>query len=151
MHRYVLASLMNGAIARLTQADQVIVLGDHLAGRPGEVDRQRGHGAAEVVHVEDQFRMQIRSLPPDDPPYARIYQSVLVTGRINRFDSGQPEVPPYVGVQKRSDEASARAIDMNRDVESGLFLQTVEGGAQGFHVLIVARVRTAHHSDHADS
>jgi len=63
----VLASLVDSPVARLSEADQVVILSDDLAGRPREIDGERRHGAAEVIHVKDEVRVQIRCLPPDDP------------------------------------------------------------------------------------
>jgi hypothetical protein len=47
--------LHDAAVARLAQADQLVVLSDDLASAAGEVQREGGLVGAEVVDVEDEF------------------------------------------------------------------------------------------------
>ena len=75
---HLLASLVDGAISGLAQPDEVVILGDDLARRPREVDGQGGHGAAQVIDVEDQIGIEILKLAPDDPAHAGIDQTILM-------------------------------------------------------------------------
>ena len=59
----------DGAVAVLAEADELVVLADDLATRPGEVEREGGLVGAEVVDVEDRALWAgLWVEPPDDPP-----------------------------------------------------------------------------------
>jgi hypothetical protein len=47
--------LMDLPVALPTEPKEAVVLGDDLAARAGEVQRERRHVAAEVVDLEDQL------------------------------------------------------------------------------------------------
>ncbi len=82
----VIGRLMDPAVAVLAEPEEVVVTGDDLAGRPGEVDLEDRHVAAEVVHVEDQLIRELGGIPPDDPARAEWGQPELVPRRADRLD-----------------------------------------------------------------
>ena len=49
------------------EPQEVVVLGDDLPGRAGEVDLEDGHVAAQVVDMEHQIVGQLGVVPPDHP------------------------------------------------------------------------------------
>jgi len=58
------------AIALFAEAEEVVVLADDFAAGAGEVEREGGHVAAEVVHFKDQLFGQILLFAPEGPAYA---------------------------------------------------------------------------------
>jgi len=73
-----LTGLVDGAVAGFPETDEVVVLGDDLAGGAGEVDGQGGHGAAEVVDVEDEFGRQVAGFAPYDPADTGVDEAVFM-------------------------------------------------------------------------
>lgn len=49
----VVASLLNPRVSLAAEAKEIVILGDDLTGRAGEVDGERTHGSAEIGHGED--------------------------------------------------------------------------------------------------
>ena len=70
-----MAGLVNHAVSLAAQAQEVIVLADHFSARPREVQRERGHAAAQVIHLKDQVIRQVRMLAPDHPAHAQRRQA----------------------------------------------------------------------------
>ena len=56
----------------------------------------------------------------DEPPDAGIHQSELVARDVDRSHLLEAEVPLVVGVEEWPDEAAARAVDVERHVQSAL-------------------------------
>ena len=117
---------MDAAVALVAEPEEVVVLRDDLAGRPGEVDLEHRHVAAQVVHVEDQVVGQLGGVAPDDPADAERGQPELVARGADRLHPRQPEVPLEVGRAERGEEAAAGRVDVDVDVEPGVGLQLVE-------------------------
>jgi len=88
------------------ESDEVVVLADDLAARPREVQGERGHVAAQVVHVENQILGEVGGFTPHHPADTRVDQAVLVPGRVDRLDAGDPEVPLQVGIDERGHETT---------------------------------------------
>src|SRR5208337_1461299 len=131
------ARLMHGAIPGAAKPDEVVILRHDLAGGTREVDGQRGHCPAKVIDFEDQVFVEIGWLAPNDPAYAGIDQAVLVPRGVDGLDARQAEVPDEFGLDDRSDEAAACAIDMDRNIESGPGLKRIERCAQLLDILIM--------------
>src|SRR5262249_55912633 len=55
----VVGRLVDAAVTIPSEPQEVVVAGDDLSGRPGEVDLEHRHVAAQVVHVEDQVVGQL--------------------------------------------------------------------------------------------
>ena len=141
---------MNVAVALVAEPEEVVVAGDDLPGRPGEVDLEDRHVAAEVVHVEDQFLGEFGGIAPDDPARAQRGQPELVPRGADRLDPGQPEVEDHVGCTERGEEAAAGPVHVNVHVEAGVGLQLVQGGGHVGHRLVRAGVgdtQGRHHHD----
>jgi len=62
---------VDSAVAVEAEAHEVVVLGDDLAGGPGEVDLEDRHVAAEIGDMEDEVVGQILGVAPDDPAHPR--------------------------------------------------------------------------------
>ena len=134
---------MDAAIALATEPDEVVVLGDDLTGRPGEVDLEHRHVAAEVRHVEDEVVGELGHVTPDDPADTQRRQPELVTRGADRLHPRQPEVPLDVRRAERGEEGATGPVDVDVDVQPGVGLQRVEcGGERGDH-LVRARVGDA--------
>src|SRR5215469_16269357 len=77
----VLADVVGGhvnlAIPVEPQAQEVVVRGDDLPGRAGEIDLEHRHVAAQVIDVEDQVLGQLSDIAEDDPPGAERSQAEL--------------------------------------------------------------------------
>src|SRR5689334_16209022 len=90
---------------------QQVVLGDDLAGRAGEVQREGG---------------QVGAIPPDDPAHAQRRETVFVARGVDRRDPRNPEVPFESWLQEGRDEASRGRVDVDGDVQSGSRLYVVK-------------------------
>ncbi|CAM5337525.1 hypothetical protein SCALM49S_06220 [Streptomyces californicus] len=64
--------LLDRPVALVPEAQERVVLRDHLRPGPREVARERGHLAAQVVDPEDQLLRQRRRRPPQHPADARV-------------------------------------------------------------------------------
>ena len=78
-------------VARATQPQEVVVLADDLVARPGEVQGERRHVPAEVVHPEHQVLGQVIVTAPHHKADARIGQPVLVAADVDRHHPRQPD------------------------------------------------------------
>src|SRR5215469_16716500 len=87
----VVARGVDAAVAVVAEPDEVVVAGDDLPGRAGEVDLEHRHVAAQVVDVEHQIFGQFAGVAPDDPAHAQGSQPELVPGGADRLDPGQAE------------------------------------------------------------
>ena len=117
---------MDVLVARPAQADEVVVLGHDLAGRPGEVDLEDRHVAAEVGDVEDQVVGQVLGVAPQHPAHPERGQAELVARGADRLDPGDAEVPHHVGGAEGGEEGAAGTVDVDVDVEAGVLGQLVE-------------------------
>lgn len=91
--RIVQAILHDGAVSIKPKVDKVIVLGDDLGTRTGEVESIRLFRAAQIMQLEYQVIRQIGPISPNDPANPGIYQSILVAGGIDGFDTWELKVP----------------------------------------------------------
>ena len=128
--RDVACGLLHSAVAVEAEPDEVVVLRDDLVARPREVQRERRHVAAEVVHVEHEVVGQRLGVAPHDPPDARVHEPVLVARRVDRLHPRRAGSPTSsVGVDERRDERARRAVDVQRDVEAGVGLRAASSAA----------------------
>src|SRR5580700_194216 len=148
VYRHILASLVDRPIPRFTEPDQVVILSHYLAGGTRKIDGERRHGAAQVIHVEDQIGMQVRSLAPEHPADAWINQTILVPRRVDGFYARKLEIPQKVWLNKRREESAARSVDMDGNVQSGIQLQLIERRAQCADIFVVPGEGAAQHGDH---
>ena len=95
--RGVLACLLTRAIALAAEAEEVVVLQQHLRCRGA-----RSSARAWACRRRGSSRGRSRSsgrysrLGPDDPPEARVHEPELVPRRVDGVDARQPEVPHEV-------------------------------------------------------
>jgi hypothetical protein len=68
----------DGAVAALAEADQLVVLADHLGGAFGKVQGERGLICTKVIDVKDKFLREILGRTPNDPPDTWIDKAVSV-------------------------------------------------------------------------
>src|SRR5215472_959163 len=120
------AGFVDLAVAGVSVPQHQVVLGDDLARRAGEVQRERGQVAAEVVDAEDKVLGQVGHIPPDDPAHAQRREAELVTGGVDRRDPRNLEVPFERRLQKGRDEASRGRVDVDGDVQARSRLYVVE-------------------------
>ena len=118
---------MDAAIALMPEPEEVVVAGDDLAGRAGEVDLEHRHVAAQVIDVEDQVLGKLGGIPEDDPADPQRGQPELVPRGADRLDPGQPEVEDDPGCAERGEETAAGSVHVNVDVQAGVGLQLVQG------------------------
>ena len=137
-------------VAIESEADEHEVLRDHLAARPGEVERKRRHMAAEIIDVEHEVPWQCLFVPPDDPSDARIHESILVARGVDRLHPVDAEVPLEVRLEERSDESARGAVDMDRDVDALVALEPIERGGDLPDRLVAAIERRAEDPHDAD-
>src|SRR5580698_1784376 len=88
--------VVDAFVALKAETQEVVVLGDDLPGRAGEVDLKDRHVAAEVVDVEHQVVGKLLAVSPEDPADAQRSQAELVPRGADRLDPGQPEVEDHV-------------------------------------------------------
>ena len=74
---------MDAPVSLEAETQEVVVLGDDLAGRAREIDLEDGHIAAQVIHLEDQVIRQVRVLAPDDPADTQRRQAELMSGGVD--------------------------------------------------------------------
>src|SRR5262249_37650707 len=75
----VIGSLVNSPVSLSTKAQEVVVLADDLAGRPGEVDLADRHAPAEVVAMKPQVVGEFFTVAPHHPADAQRRKAELVT------------------------------------------------------------------------
>ena len=142
--------LVHPLVADPAQPDEVVVLGGDLARRPGEVDLEHRHVAAQVADVEDQVVGQLGGVAPHDPADAERRQTELVARGADGLHPGQSEVPDDVGRAERRQERPTRAIDVQIDVQTRVGLEFVERSGDLGDRLVLARVghpEGGHHED----
>ena len=132
------------------QAQEVVVLADHLVARSGEVQREGGHVATEIVDPEDEFLGKVIGVAPHHKTDAGVGKAILVAADVDRHHPRQPEVPLQVGLEERNDESPAGGVDVDRNVEALLLLQLVQGRADRGDRFQFAGVGGADDADHAD-
>ena len=134
---------MDAAVALVAEPQEVVVAGDDLAGRPGEVDLEHRHVAAQIVDVEDEVLGELAAVPEDHPAHAERGQPELVAGGADRLDPGQPEVEDHLGRAERGEETAAGRVHVNVDVQAGVGLQLVQRLRHLLHRLVRAGVGDA--------
>ncbi len=77
------AILHDGAETVETQVDEVIILGNDLSSRTGEVEGVRFFSASKVMKLEDEVLGQIGLIAPNDPPNAGVHQAELMAGGVD--------------------------------------------------------------------
>ncbi|MBG9885222.1 hypothetical protein ABE10_01190, partial [Bacillus toyonensis] len=143
-------SALDLGIALPPEAEEKIELEQHLRTGSGEVERERRHVAAQIVHPEHHRLGERVLVAPDDPAQARIDQAVLVPRRVDRCDPGHPEVPDEVFVEEGSDHAAGRRIHMDRHIEAPSPLDLVQRGGDLADRLVGTGIRHAEDRDDAD-
>ena len=118
VERDVAQHLHDARVARSPEPHEVVVLAHDLVAGPGEVQREGGHVAAEVVHVEHEVAGQIVLGAPHHEAHAGVREAVLVARHVDRLHLREAEVPLEVGVEERRHEASARGVDVDRHVRA---------------------------------
>ena len=88
-HGEVAQAFHHTAVSVEAEPQEVVVLTDELVARAREVQRERGHVAAEVVDVEHQVLGQILLAAPDDESDPGVDEPVLVTGHVDRLHLGR--------------------------------------------------------------
>ena len=68
----------DSAVAVLAKADELVVLANDLRSALGEVQGERRLVCTEVVDVEHKFFGEVLWLPPDDPSYTWVYETIPV-------------------------------------------------------------------------
>src|SRR4051812_2058737 len=96
----VLAGLLDHPVALAAQPQELEVLQHDLGARAGEVQREGGHVAAQVVDVEHQVLGQELLASPDHPADARVDQAVLVAGGLDGDHPLEPEPQTSSGWMK---------------------------------------------------
>src|SRR5210317_285092 len=122
----VVAGLVDLAVSFNTQAQEIVILGNDLSAGAGEVQGEGRHVAAQVVDPEDQVVGQVFLVAEDAPADTERGQSELVAGGVDRLDPRQAEIPFQLRLDKGGEEAAAGAVDVDRDIQTGLLLQLVE-------------------------
>lgn len=136
----------DAAVSPLSEADELVVLRDDLAGALAEVERERGLVGAEVVDVEDELFGEVLWVAPHHPADTGVHKPVFVAGGVDADDAGELEVPFELGVDKGRDEATGRSVDVDVAVEVALFEKVVNG----FNVFVLASVGEAEDGADAD-
>ncbi len=142
--------ILDFAVAFFAEAQEVVILADNFSTGAGKVERERGHVAAEVIHVEDQFLGKVVLFAPKRPADAQRGQTKLMAGGIDGFHAGQAEVPEEVRLGEGRQKSAAGPIDVDGDVEPRLGMQLVEGDADLVYRLELEGEGDAEGDDDAD-
>lgn len=118
--------IRDGLVSLKAEMHEVEVLCDDRVGGAREVQRERVLDRAEVVQLEDQVLGQVLLRPPDDPSDTDVRESKLVSGRVDRHDAGDLEVPQVLRRRERRDERARRAVDVDRHRVARALLVLVE-------------------------
>ena len=70
--------LMQKPVTLAAETHELVVLSDHLPGRPGEIDLKRGHVAAQIADVKHQLIGQILRTTPHHPAHTEGGKTELV-------------------------------------------------------------------------
>ena len=149
-HRDILRCLLHLVVAVPAEAEEQVVLQQHLGARTREVQGEARHVPAEVGDVEDELLRQVVDRAPDHPAEAGVDEPVLVGGGADRRDALDAEVPFEIGLQEGRDHAARCPVDVDRDVQAGVGLDPVERLGDLGDRLVHARVGDAHDRDDAD-
>lgn len=101
----------DGAVAVLTQTDQLVVLAQNLGSSTREVESKGSLVSTEVVDVEDQLGRQVLGIAPDAPANTGVDETILVARNVDRDDLLETEVPDEIGVDEGSNETTGCGID----------------------------------------
>ena len=74
---------------------------------------------------EDEVFVKELFVAPENPPETRVDETEFVPGRVNGNDTRDVEGPFEFRIRKGRDEAAGRSVNVNRDVETFLFLKFV--------------------------
>src|SRR5579862_9795679 len=132
---------MDPLVTVTTQSHEVVVLGDDLPSRTGEVEVEVRHVTAEIVDVEDQLVGKLVLVAPDHPPGAEGGEPELVPRSVDGLHPRDPEVEEDLRGAERGEETAARAVDVDVDIEARPFLDLVEPACEVRHRFVVADVR----------
>ena len=69
--------------------------------------------------------MQITLVAPKNPSKPSVNEPKLMAGGVDRNHTRNVETPFQVGIGKRCDESSGCAINVNRNIESFVFLELI--------------------------
>lgn len=73
----------DGAVARLAETDQLVVLAQDLGSAAGEVQGQRSLVSTQVVDVEDQFCGKELGVTPDAPADTGVDETIFVARNVD--------------------------------------------------------------------
>lgn len=73
----------DGAVARLAETDQLVVLAQDLGSAAGEVQGQRSLVSTQVVDVEDQFCGKELGITPDAPADTGVDETIFVARNVD--------------------------------------------------------------------
>lgn len=130
----------DGAVALEAEVQEVEVLRDDRVRWTREVERERVLDRAEVVQLEDEVLREVLLGAPDDPANTDVGKTELVTGGVDRDNTGDTEVPLELGGGEGSDEASRSTVDVDGDGVTGAGLVLIEESRHLLHGLVVAGV-----------
>lgn len=105
---------------------EVEVLCDDGMRRTREVQRERVLHGAQVVQFEDEVLGQQRLVAPDNPANTDVRQTELVSGRVDRDDTWDLEIPKVLGSSEGSNETPRSSVDVDGDGVTGAGLILVE-------------------------
>ena len=125
-HGYIPTRAVDAPIARLSQAEEIVILRDDLAAGPREIEGERRHVSAQVVNPKHQILVKLRGGAPHRPADAQRRKTEFMPRRVERLDAREAKIPFDIGVEERRDKATAGGIDVDRDVEASFSLQLVE-------------------------
>jgi hypothetical protein len=67
----------DGTVAVLSEANELIVLANDLAGPLAEVEGEGGLFGPEVIDIEDELLGEVLGAAPDDPANTRVHEAIL--------------------------------------------------------------------------
>ena len=105
---------------------EVEVLRNDGMRRAREVERERVFDGAEVMQLKDEVLGKVLLRAPDDPADPDVRQAELVARSVDGDDAWDAEVPLELRSREGSDEATGRAINVDRDGMTCLLLVLVE-------------------------
>ena len=146
----ILSTQLHCRVPDPTEAQELVVLQQHLRAWAREVQGKRRHVAAEVAHSEDEILWQPLRFAPDHPADPWVHEPVLVARGRDRPHALEAEIPHDVWLQEWRDHGAGCTVNVNRHVEAGVCLDRVECRRDRCHRLVCPGVGDTHDRDDAD-
>ena len=134
----------------LTQAHELVILGQNLVTRTRKVDGNTRYIGTQIVHGKVHLLGQILLVFPNHPAHTGIYQTILVAGSADGKYPFQAEIPNRFRINERVNKTTGSGIHVDANLPTFLGVQLVEGIVNLLHVIVQPSNRHPLNRHHAN-